>query len=172
MDHRRQLQSICQLHCRRFFPQMGRDQIFPHTGEQPLRHQCRCHADHAIQHDGHMPQSSADAHTGQPGNIQPSDCLQYREGIRMPQIIGFQGGAHHLLLPRQSLIRQSRASAGDFLCPTLQKSSRHCTASGGVTDSHFPGGKDAVSLFLTLPYQFDSCDNGTDGLFFRHGRFF
>ena len=119
-----------------------------------------------------MPQRAADAHTGKSCNVQSSDCLQYREGIRMPQVIGFQCGAHHLLLPCQSLIRQSRTSAGDFPCLALQKGGRHCTAGGSVADSHFPGGKDTIALFLTLPYQSDSCGNGTDGLFFRHSRFF
>ena len=151
---------------------MGRNQIFPHAGKQPLRHQGRCHADHAIQYDGYMPQRAADTHTGKSCNVQSSDCLQYREGISMPQVIGFQCGADNLLLTSQSLVRKSRTSAGGFLCFALQKSCCHRTAGSRVADSHFPGGKDTVSFFLTLPYQFDSCDNGPDSLFLRHRRFF
>ena len=68
-----------------------------------------------------MPQRAADAHTGKSCNVQSSDCLQYREGINMPQVIGFQCGADNLLLTSQSLVRKSRTSAGDFLCFALQK---------------------------------------------------
>ena len=90
----------------------------------------------------------------------------------MPQVIGFQCGADNLLLTSQSLVRKSRTSAGGFLCFALQKSCCHRTAGSRVADSHFPGGKDTVSFFLTLPYQFDSCDNGPDSLFLRHRRSF
>ena len=137
-----------------------------------LRHQCCRHADHTIQHNGYMPQRAADAHTGKSCNVQSSDCLQYREGISMPQVIGFQCGADNLLLTSQSLVRKSRTSAGDFLCFALQKSCRHRTAGSRVADSHFPSGQKSVTLLLAILYQFDSCDNGPDSLFLRHRRFF